>query len=277
MYTLNCNGKLIDLSIPRVMGILNITPDSFYDGGKLTNTSTTLDQARKMLSEGATFLDIGGYSSRPGAKDVSEEEELSRVLPAIQAIISEFPNALLSVDTFRSKVAKEAVRAGAVMVNDISGGRLDEQMIPVVAELQVPYVLMHMRGTPQTMDTWTHYEDLVKEVVHYFSERLLRTREAGINDVILDPGFGFSKTLEQNFELLNTLELLEHLDAPLLVGLSRKSMIYRTLGITAKDALNGTTSLHTIALQKGAHILRVHDVKPAMECISLLEKLKPGS
>ncbi|MEL6811044.1 MAG: dihydropteroate synthase [Bacteroidota bacterium] len=247
------------------MGILNITPDSFYDGGKLTNTSTTLDQARKMLSEGATFLDIGGYSSRPGAKDVSEEEELSRVLPAIQAIISEFPNALLSVDTFRSKVAKEAVRAGAVMVNDISGGRLDEQMIPVVAELQVPYVLMHMRGTPQTMDTWTHYEDLVKEVVHYFSERLLRTREAGINDVILDPGFGFSKTLEQNFELLNTLELLEHLDAPLLVGLSRKSMIYRTLGITAKDALNGTTSLHTIALQKGAHILRVHDVKPAME------------
>lgn len=273
MYSLNCKGTLIDLSTPRVMGIINVTPDSFYDGGKTTQTNEVLRQAETMLEEGATFLDLGGYSSRPGADDVAETEELQRVIPAIEALITTFPNALISVDTFRSPVAKAAIEAGACIVNDISAGQLDREMMQTVARLQVPYIAMHMRGTPQTMTQFTHYEQVSRDVLGYFSEKIMEANSHGINDVIADPGFGFSKTAAQNFSLLNELELFKKLDVPFLVGISRKSFIYKTLGFTAKEALNGTTALHSIALLKGASILRVHDVKEAMECVKLISEL----
>jgi dihydropteroate synthase len=259
------------------MGIINVTPDSFYAGSKMQTKDAVLGQAEKMLTEGATFLDIGGYSSRPGAEHVSETDELARVLPAIEALINEFPEVYISIDTFRSKVAKKAVEAGAALVNDISAGIMDHAMIPTVAQLQVPYIMMHMKGTPQTMTTQTNYDNLITEVLHYFSERISLARKAGINDLIVDPGFGFSKTRKQSFSLLNNLELFQQLDLPFLVGLSRKSMIYKTLGIKAEEALNGTTALHSIALLKGAAILRVHDVKEAMECIALIGKLGSDS
>ena len=274
MKTINCNGKLIDLSTPKVMGILNLTPDSFYDGGKLTSKTDILALAEKMLTEGATFLDLGGYSSRPGADFVSEEEELQRVLPVVELILKEFPKTNLSIDTFRSEVAKKTVEAGATMINDISSGSLDDSMFKTIGDLQVPYIMMHMRGTPETMMQNTNYKDLIKEVLFYFSEKIAKARSFGINDIIADPGFGFSKTTEQNFELFTDLEAFKILDIPLLVGVSRKSMIYKTLGNSAKEALNGTTALHAIALQKGASILRVHDVKEAVETISLLQNLK---
>lgn len=232
-----------------------------------------LAQAELMLKEGATFLDIGGYSSRPGADDVTEPDELDRVLPAIEAILNEFPEAILSVDTFRSNVARKAVDIGACMVNDISGGAMDEHMITTVAGLRVPYIAMHMRGTPQTMSQFTNYEQVTPEVLHYFSKRIAETRRAGINDLIADPGFGFSKTRAQNFTLMNELEFFQQLGIPLIVGISRKSMIYKTLGISAKEALNGTTALHSIALLKGANLLRVHDVREAVECIRLVSEL----
>jgi len=273
LYSLNCKGTLIDLSTPRVMGIINVTPDSFYDGGKTMVIRDILAQAELMLKEGATFLDIGGYSSRPGADDVTEPDELDRVLPAIEAILNEFPEAILSVDTFRSNVARKAVDIGACMVNDISGGAMDEHMITTVAGLRVPYIAMHMRGTPQTMSQFTNYEQVTREVLHYFSKRIAETRRAGINDLIADPGFGFSKTRAQNFTLMNELEFFQQLGIPLIVGISRKSMIYKTLGISAKEALNGTTALHSIALLKGANLLRVHDVREAVECIRLVSEL----
>ncbi len=272
MYTINCKGTLIDLSTPKVMGILNITPDSFYDGGKLKDDKAILGQAEKMLNEGATFLDIGGYSSRPGAVDVSINEEISRVIPALELVLKHFPDTLISVDTFRSEVAQKSVEAGAALVNDISAGCLDEHMIPTIAKLQVPYVMMHMRGTPQTMNDYTEYEDVTLDVLRFFSERISSARNAGINDLIVDPGFGFAKTIPQNFELLSYLDLFKNLDIPLLVGLSRKSMIYKTLNTTPQQALNGTTALNSIALLKGASILRVHDVKEAVECVELVEK-----
>ena len=275
MKTINCNGTLIDFSTPKVMGIINVTPDSFYDGGKTTDLDSILKQAEQMLTEGATFLDIGGYSSRPHATDISEEEEINRVVPAIKAILEQFPDAYISIDTFRSSVAEQAVEAGACMVNDISGGTIDKKMFATVAELQVPYVLMHMRGTPQTMTQETDYDDLTKEVLYFFSEQLAHARKTGINDIVIDPGFGFAKTKEQSFELLQQMELLQQLDVPILAGVSRKSMIYKTLGVSAEEALNGTTVLHTIALQKGASILRVHDVKEAMESIKLTQMLTP--
>ncbi len=277
MYTLNCNGKLLDLSTPKVMGIINVTPDSFYDGGNTTNLASIVAQASTMLAEGATFLDIGGYSTRPGAKEITTEEELNRVVPAIKAILSKFPDALLSIDTFRSQVALQAINAGACMVNDVSSGLLDDRMIPTIGELKVPYIMMHMRGTPQSMGSQTRYKNLAKEILLYFSERIELAKKVGINDLIVDPGFGFAKTTAQNFELLNILDLFSVLDVPMLVGISRKSMIYKTLETNAEEALNGTTALHAIALQKGASILRVHDVKEAMECVSLLEKLKTPS
>lgn len=276
MYTLNCRGRLLDLSRPKVMGILNVTPDSFYDGGAHQEMRELVAKAAKMLAEGATFLDVGGYSSRPGASEVSEAEEIDRVLPAITAILEEFPEACISVDTFRSKVARQAIEAGACMVNDIFAGTLDDAMLTMMAELQVPYVMMHMKGTPQTMAQEIDYEHLLTDIVYHLSERLAAARAAGINDVIIDPGFGFAKTGEQNFKLLNSLELLQELEAPMLVGVSRKSMVYKTLDISAEAALNGTTALHSWALQKGAHILRVHDVAPAMECIQLFERLTSG-
>ncbi|MFT4696908.1 MAG: dihydropteroate synthase [Flavobacteriaceae bacterium] len=256
------------------MGILNITPDSFFDGGSLISEKEVLQKAEKMLEEGATFLDVGGYSSRPRADFVTEEEEIKRVIPVIQLLNKEFPEAILSIDTFRSKIAEMAVLAEAAIVNDISGGSLDNQMFETIAKLKVPYIVMHMRGTPKTMVNLTEYEDVTKDLLYYFSEKLKKATSLGIKDVILDPGFGFAKTQEQNFELMNHLELFQHLDAPLLVGISRKSMIYTSLKNSPKEALNGTTALHSIALLKGANILRVHDVKEAKECITLMQNLK---
>ena len=274
MKTINCKGSLIDLSYPKVMGIINLTPDSFYDGETIRSDSYLLKKAERMLQEGATFLDIGGYSSRPGADYVSEETEKRRILPAIQLLLKEFPDALLSIDTFRSSIASECINAGASLVNDISGGSLDRQMFKVIAELKVPYILMHMRGTPENMMENTRYENLTNEIIYYFSEKISKAYEAGITDIIIDPGFGFSKTRNQNFELLSELEIFKHLEHPILVGVSRKSFIYKTLISSPEKALNGTTVLNSIALFKGANILRVHDVKEAVECVNLLQNLK---
>ncbi len=256
------------------MGIINVTPDSFYDGGQTTNIEDITSQASKMLLAGAQFLDIGGYSSRPNAKDISEAEELERVIPAIEAIVHKFPEAIISIDTFRSAVAKKAIDAGAAIINDISAGLLDSEMLQTVARLQVPYIMMHMKGTPQTMKELCSYDNITKEVIFYFSERVAEARKLGINDIIIDPGFGFAKTAQQSFELLNNLELLSALDVPILTGVSRKSMIYKTLNVSAKDALNGTSALHMVALEKGTSILRVHDVAEAAECITLFKHLK---
>ncbi|MFD1614360.1 dihydropteroate synthase [Gelatiniphilus marinus] len=275
--TINCKGQLIDLSSPKVMGILNITPDSFYDGGSYKNEKDILNRVEKMLNEGATFIDVGAYSSRPNADHVSETNELKRILPIVNLILKEFPKALLSIDTFRSTVAKPCIEAGACLVNDISAGKLDDNMLPTIAHLKVPYIMMHTRGTPQNMQQYTHYDNLIKDILFYFSERIAAAKQLGIIDMIIDPGFGFAKTLEQNFEVLNQLELFKILDKPLLAGISRKSMIYKTLETSAKDALNGTTVLNTVALQKGASILRVHDVKEAVECVKLVEKLEVRS
>ena len=271
--TINCKGNLIDLSTPKIMGILNVTADSFYDGGNYEDTMAIMSQVKTMTTEGATFIDIGGYSSRPDADDVSVDEELKRVIPIIKMIIKEYPDTLISIDTFRSQVAEYAIEAGACMVNDISAGHLDENMLKTVAKLKVPYIMMHMRGNPKTMKSLTNYEDLVNDILFYFSERIAKARALGIVDLIIDPGFGFAKTLEQNYELLNKFELLKMTDLPVLAGLSRKSMIYKTLNSTSEDALNGTSVLNTIALQKGAHILRVHDVKEALECITITRQL----
>ena len=275
--TINCKGKLIDLSIPKVMGVLNLTPDSFYDGGKYKDSASILKQVEHMLNEGATFIDVGAYSSRPNADDVSEDKELQRILPIVELILKTFPETLLSIDTFRSTIAKACIEAGAALINDISAGQLDENMLKTIAELQVPYIMMHMRGTPKTMQQLTDYDDLVKDIIFYFSERIITARDLGIIDVIIDPGFGFAKTLDQNFELLNKLELFKMIEKPMLIGVSRKSMIYKTLETSAKEALNGTTVLNTIGLQKGASILRVHDVKEAVECVKLIEKLEVRS
>ena len=271
--TINCKGTLIDLSTPKVMGILNITPDSFYDGGHYKNNASILNQVEKMLSEGATFIDLGAYSSRPGANHVSETEELNRIIPIVELLVAKFPDINLSIDTFRSNIAKKCIGAGAAMVNDISAGQLDSTMLETVGKLNVPYIMMHMKGTPQTMQQFTDYEDLIKDIIYYFSERITEARSHKINDIIIDPGFGFSKTLEQNYKLLNNLKLLNIIGLPILVGVSRKSMIYKLLNNSPNKALNGTTSLNTIALLRGAKILRVHDVKEAMECVKLTNQL----
>ncbi len=271
--TINCNGKLIDLSSPKVMGILNVTPDSFFDGGHYKNEEQLLKQVDSMLNAGATFIDIGAYSSRPNAPFVSEDEETKRLLPIVELLIKKFPKSILSIDTFRSNIAKNAIEAGAALINDISAGLQDKDMLKTIASLNVPYIMMHMRGTPQTMQTLTNYDNILKDLLFYFSERTAEARKLGIIDLIIDPGFGFAKTTTQNFEILNTLEGFKIADLPLLVGLSRKSMIYKTLNITSADALNGTTALNMTALNKGASILRVHDVKAAMECIKLYEQL----
>ncbi|MAU26254.1 MAG: dihydropteroate synthase [Muricauda sp.] len=272
--TINCKGQLIDLARPKVMGILNVTPDSFYDGGKYKSDSAVLAQVEKMLSEGATFIDVGAYSSRPGASHISEEEELKRIVKMVERILEKFPEALLSIDTFRSKVATACLQAGAAIINDISAGNLDGNMLDTIAKFQVPYIMMHMRGTPQTMLEETHYDNVTKEVCLYFSKKIALARAKKLNDIIIDPGFGFSKTLPQNYSLLSHLELLHSLRAPLLVGISRKSMVYKLLGTDPENALNGTTALHTVALLKGAQILRAHDVKEAMECIKIIAEIK---
>ena len=271
--TINCNGQLIDLSTPKVMGILNVTPNSFFDGGRYKNESEILNQVEKMLLEEATFIDIGAYSSKPSAEFVSEDEEINRVLPVINLVLKNFPKILISIDTFRSKVAHKGIENGAVIINDISAGTLDENMMKTVAQLQVPYIMMHMKGTPKTMQSLAHYENIIKEMLFYFSEKVFQARSLGINDLIIDPGFGFAKTIEQNYEVMQKLELFQMLELPILVGISRKSMIYKILQTTAENSLNGTTFLNTIALQKGAKILRVHDVKEAVECVKLYHQL----
>lgn len=271
--TLNINGQLLDLSTPKVMGILNITPDSFYGGSRFNDEKAILERAEKMVAEGATFLDIGGYSSRPGATDISQEEEIVRIKKAIRPIKVRFPQTVISIDTFRSGVAMVAREEGAGMVNDISGGQLDASMFSFIAKAKLPYVMMHTRGTPQTMTQLTQYENLTREVLDFFHSRVQQLTELGVKDCILDPGFGFAKTREQNFQLLGQLEVLKMLGRPLLVGLSRKSMIWKTLEITPGEALNGTTALHAVALMKGASILRVHDVKEAIEAIKLISLL----
>ncbi len=256
------------------MGILNVTPDSFFDGGKYKDEKSILNQAETMLTDGATFIDIGGYSSRPGADSVSEDEELNRVVPVVELILKHFPKTLISVDTFRSRVAEQTIQSGAALINDISAGKRDEAMLSTIGKMGVPYLMMHMRGNPQTMQQHTDYNDLIKDVISYFAERINAAHAEKINDIIIDPGFGFAKTLEQNYELLNNFELFQMLDKPILGGVSRKSMIYKTLKTTSEHALNGTTALHMVALQKGASILRVHDVKEASECITLFNLLK---
>lgn len=272
--TLNVRGRLINLSTPRVMGILNVTPDSFYEGSRHVTEKDIVQHAEKMLAYGATFLDVGGYSTRPGAEEVSEEEELRRVLPAIRAVMKAFPDAMVAIDTFRSAVATAAVDAGASMVNDISAGNLDPQMPATVARLEVPYIAMHMRGTPKTMNTLTDYEDLVSDIIRYFHEKIGAFHQLGIRDIIVDPGFGFAKTVDQNFRLLSRLGELRILGKPILTGLSRKSMIWRTLMTTPDNALNGTTCLNTVALLNGASILRVHDVREAVDTITLVSRLQ---
>lgn len=271
--TINCKGQLIDLTTPKVMGILNVTPNSFYDGGMYKSSSEMLTKVGKMLSDGAIFIDVGAYSSKPSAEYVSEKEELQRIIPILNLILEYYPETLLSVDTFRSQVAKVCIENGAAMINDISAGNLDDKMLETIANYNVPYIMMHMRGTPETMQKMTIYEDIVKEILFYFSEKIATARSFGINDLIVDPGFGFAKTLDQNYEVLQKMELFEILELPLLAGFSRKSMIYKTLQFSADEALNGTTVLNTVALAKGAKILRVHDVKEAMECVTLFNKI----
>ena len=271
--TINCKGTLIDLSSPKVMGILNITPDSFYDGGKYNNEYEILNQTEKMLFDGATFIDVGAYSSRPGAKHISEDEELKRILPVIKSLTENFPEIIISVDTFRSKVAKETIENGACIINDISGGNMDENMFKTVADLQVPYILMHMLGTPQNMQLNPKYNNVIQDITKYFAEKIYKLHQLKLNDVIIDVGFGFGKTIDHNFEILKNLSFFKHLEAPILAGISRKSMLYKTLNISAKEALNATTSANTIALLNGANILRVHDVREAYEAIKIVNQI----
>ena len=268
-YTINCRGKLLDLSTPVIMGIINITDDSFYAASRSKHLHHVLEQAARHLAEGAGILDLGAQSTRPGAETVGEQEETDRLLPAIHAIINQFPEAVISVDTWYASVAERAVQAGAAMINDISAGEMDPGMLNTVGRLQVPYIAMHMKGTPLTMQKDPQYENVVQEVLDYFIKKLGQCRIAGIDDVIIDPGFGFGKTMAHNYTLLRHLQLFEVLECPLLVGVSRKSMIYRLLGATPEEALNGTTVIHTLALQQGVHLLRVHDVKPAAEAVRI--------
>ena len=272
--TINCKGTLVDLSSPKVMGILNITPDSFFDGGEYKNEVAIIAQVSKMLSEGATFIDVGAYSSKPGAAYVTEEEERKRILPVIQLLVREFPEILISVDTFRSRIAEETIRAGAAIINDISGGNMDKKMFETVAHLQVPYIVMHMLGTPQNMQKDPQYKNVTHELITFFADKMHRLHQLKVNDVLIDVGFGFGKTKDHNFELLQNLSLFQNLEAPILVGISRKSMLYNTLNISAQEALNATTSANTIALLNGANILRVHDVKEAVEAIKIVAQVQ---
>lgn len=269
---INCKGELITFDSPKVMGILNITPDSFYSGSR-TSVSEVIKKAEQMLLEGASFIDIGGYSSRPNAQEVSLEEEIQRVVPVVEALMSEFPHICISVDTFRSKVAQLSLEAGACIINDISAGQIEDTMWEVIQKYQVPYIAMHMRGTPQTMQNYTDYQNIVKDILFYFSQVKDRARQLQINDLIIDPGFGFSKTLSQNYELMQQLSLFKALECPILVGISRKSMLYKLLGTSPEEALNATSVLNTFALLQGADILRVHDVKEAIECVKIVQEL----
>lgn len=272
--TLNIKDKLFNLSKPSVMGILNTTPDSFYSDSRIQNIDAALKKTEQFLNEGADFIDVGAYSSRPGSDNITVDEELQRLIPVVEAIAKKFPEAIISVDTFRANVAEESVLAGAHIINDIAAGQFDENMFETVARLQIPYIIMHMHGTPQNMHNNPVYENVLLDVVDYFSKKISALRNLGIKDIIIDLGFGFSKTLAHNYQLLNQLDNFKLFNLPVLVGFSRKSMIWKPLNITPQEALNGTTVLNTIALQKGANILRVHDVKEAKECIDLIEKMK---
>ena len=272
---INVNGRLIDLSEPQVMGILNVTPDSFYAGSRMETEKDIINRLHQMTCEGASILDIGAYSSRPDAEHISTEEEMNRLRTGLDLVRKHQPEAVVSVDTFRADVAKMCVEEfGAAMINDISAGQLDAAMFGTIAQLGVPYIMMHMQGTPQNMQMNPHYDNLLKEVLLYFAERVQKLRDLGVKDIIIDPGFGFGKTLEHNYELMNHLDEFQLFELPLLVGISRKSMIYKLLGTTPEEALNGTTVLNTLALMKGANILRVHDVKAAKEAVTLVEKMK---
>lgn len=273
-YSINCRGRLIELSEPIVMGVLNVTPDSFYDGGRYRSDLAALRQAEKMLQAGATIIDVGGMSSRPGAEIITKAQELDRVLPAIQSITKAFPSAIISIDTVHASVARASVEHGASIVNDISAGRMDEKLLPTVAELGVPYILMHMQGKPKNMQDAPQYTDAIQEVMNFLTRKVGDLRALGVKDIILDVGFGFGKTIQHNYQLLRNMQVFQILGLPVLAGVSRKSMIYRLLEITPAEALNGTTALHMVALQQGANILRVHDVKEAMEVIKLWKQLK---
>lgn len=272
---INVNGRLMDLSEPQVMGILNVTPDSFYAGSRMETEKDIINRLHQITSEGASILDIGAYSSRQDAEHISTEEEMNRLRTGLDLVRKHQPEAVVSVDTFRADVAKMCVEEfGAAMINDISAGQLDAAMFGTIAQLGVPYIMMHMQGTPQNMQMNPHYDNLLKEVFLYFAERVQKLRDLGVKDIIIDPGFGFGKTLEHNYELMNHLDEFRIFELPLLVGISRKSMIYKLLGTTPEEALNGTTVLNTLALMKGANILRVHDVKAAREAVTLVEKMK---
>ncbi len=271
--TINLKGELIDLKKPQIMGILNLTPDSFYDGGRFNALDRALEQTEKMIHEGAFYTDVGACSTKPGAEVISEQDEKRRLYPILEKLIEHFPEHHFSIDTYRSDVAEGCILRGAAMINDISGGQFDPLMMETVGKYNVPYVLMHILGNPKDMQKNPKYKNIVQEVLYYFSERVQEAYTNGINDVIIDPGFGFGKTLEQNYELIKNLDLFQTLELPLLVGMSRKSMIFKKLNVSSDEALNGTTVLNTLALYKGAHVLRVHDVKEAKECVNLLQAL----
>lgn len=271
---INCLGKLIDLSQPKIMGILNLTQDSFYEGSRVGDLDNLVKRTEKLLNEGADFIDLGGMSTRPGALEISLEEELNKVIPAIERLVKEFPDILISVDTYRAKVAKKSIEAGAALINDISAGNLDEDLLKTVGELKVPYILMHMQGTPQNMQKDPKYDNVLIEVNQFLAEKIQVLRSFGVNDIILDPGFGFGKSLEHNYTLMKQLHLIGMGEFPLLVGISRKSMVTKLLDISAQDALNATSVLHAFALQNGANILRVHDVKEAQETIRIWEQMQ---
>lgn len=273
---ISLKDRSLSLADPRVMGIINLTADSFYDGGKIKSDLDLLNKVERMTREGVDILDIGAYSSRPGAKDIPLEDERKSAATGIESILKNFPNAILSIDTFRSQVAKEALEHGASIINDISGGSLDEAMFDLVAESKAPYIMMHMRGNPQTMTGLTDYSDMVSQIIDYFKDKINDLRNRGVKDIIIDPGFGFAKTKEQNFRLLGQMESLRAIDVPILCGVSRKSMIFKELGVTPDDALNGTTALNMVCLMKGASILRVHDVKEAKETIQLFKAMTKG-
>ena len=275
--TINCAGKLVDLSTPKIMGILNVTPDSFYDGGVHNSDKKILKHVEKMLNDGAVFIDIGAYSSRPDGINIDENEELNRVVPALELVNNKFPETIISIDTFRSKVAETCLNSGASIINDISAGEMDKKMMEIVGKYKVPYVMMHMKGNPQNMMNKINYDKMLKEIIQYFSKKINQAISHKINDIIIDPGFGFAKDVNQNFDLLNNMDILKILEKPMMVGISRKSMIYKSLQTNAKESLNGTTVLNTISLIKGASILRVHDVKEANECVKLINALNNKS
>ena len=274
MKTININGQLLDFSTPRVMGIVNVTPDSFFSGSRTEAANEIIKRCGQILREGGTMIDVGAQSTSPASRFLDAKEETERLMPALKLIRNEFPDTILSVDTFYADVAKESVEEyGVNIINDISGGQIDERMFPVVAQLNVPYILMHMRGTPQTMQQFTHYDNFIQDILYYFSERKAKLNQLGVNDVIIDPGFGFSKTISQNYELMAYLKYFHIFEEPILVGISRKSMIYKLLGTTPEESLNGTSVLNAVALLSGADILRVHDVKEAVECVKIIENI----